>query len=101
MEHSFDIKLAAKYGILEAVLIEYFRSRLIESEIKGEYFQDDRYWVRISITALQKEFSYVSCKTIRNAVEKLVKNAVLYKGNYNQYPYDHTMWYTLNDKFVC
>lgn len=101
MEHSFDIILAAKYGILEAVIIKHFQFCLIENKIKGEYFQDGRYWVRTSIIAIQKQLPYVSCKTIRNAIGKLVKEGVLITGNYNRDPHNHTKWYTLSDRFVC
>ncbi len=100
MEHSFDIILAAKYGILEAVIIKHFQFWLAKNKANGTHCHDGKYWTYNSIDAFQKLFPYVSCKTIRNAIGKLVKEGVLITGNYNQDPHNHTKWYTFSERFA-
>lgn len=101
MEHSFDIILAEKYGILEAVIIKHFQFWLAKNKANGTHCHDGKYWTYNSIDAFQKLFPYVSCKTIRNAIGKLVKEGVLITGNYNQDPHNHTKWYTFSERFAC
>lgn len=100
MEHSFDIILAAKYGILEAVIIKHFQFWLAKNKANQIHFHNGMYWTYNSIDAFQKLFPYVSCKTIRNAIGKLVKEGVLITGNYNQDPHNHTKWYTFSERFA-
>lgn len=99
MEHSFDIKLAAKYGILEAVIIKHFQFWLAKNKANQIHFHDGKYWTYNSIDAFQKLFPYASYDQIRRALERLRKKGVLLTGKYNKERYNHTIWYSLSDSF--
>lgn len=97
MDHFFDIQLAAKYGILEAVIIKHFQFWLAKNKANQTHFHDGRYWTYNSIDAFQKLFPYASYDQIRRALERLRKQGILLTGKYNKEKYNHTIWYSLSD----
>lgn len=93
MIHSFDIKIAKKYGINEALIYNHFLFWIIKNKANEKNYKDGRYWTYSSIKALQNIFDYFSEKQIRTAINNLIDNKVLIKANYNSNPYDRTTWY--------
>ena len=91
--HSFEVHHAKEYGLAEAVLIKNFKF-WIEHNIDQKYnFKDGRTWTYISLKDLAKNFEYLSEKQVRTAIDHLVANGVLMKGNYNKLAIDKTLWY--------
>ena len=93
MIHSFDIEIAKKYGINEALIYNHFLFWIIKNKANEKNYKDGRYWTYSSIKALQNIFDYLSEKQIRTAINNLIDNKVLIKANYNSNPYDRTTWY--------
>lgn len=93
MIHSFDIEIAKKYGINEALIYNHFLFWIIKNKANEKNYKDGRYWTYSSIKALQNIFNYLSEKQIRIAINNLIDNKVLIKANYNSNPYDRTNWY--------
>ena len=93
MIHSFDIEIAKKYGINEALIYNHFLFWIIKNKANEKNYKDGRYWTYSSIKALQNIFDYLSEKQIRIAINNLIDNKVLIKANYNSNPYDRTIWY--------
>ena len=92
--HSFEVEHARKYGLAEAVLIKNFKF-WIEHNIDQKYnFKDGRTWTYISLRELAKNFDYLSEKQVRTAIEHLVNDGVILKGNYNKLAIDKTLWYS-------
>jgi len=92
--HSFEVEHARKYGLAEAVLIKNFKF-WIEHNIDQKYnFKDGRTWTYISLKELAKNFDYLSEKQVRTAIDHLVNDGVILKGNYNKLAIDKTLWYS-------
>lgn len=97
MPHCFEVELAEKYGILEAILLNYFRFWIQKNEANNVHFHDGRYWTYNSVKAFCDLFPYASVKMIRNALDHLEEVGLIMTGNFNQSPFDQTKWYALTD----
>lgn len=98
MQHHFDVEHAEKYGILEAVIINHMAYWIAKNEANETHYYDGHYWTYNSIKAFETLFPYVTGKQIRKALEHLVEEGILVKGNYNRSAYDHTLWYRFSEK---
>ena len=98
MQHTFDIDIAAKYGVEEAILLNHLWFWIQKNEANDRHFHDGLYWTYNSIKAFSALFPYMSHKKIRNALQKLEDAGLILKGNFNDSTYDRTMWYTLTEK---
>lgn len=98
MEHHFNIEIATQYGMLEAVLINYFDFWLRKNEANNSNYHDGTYWTFNSIKALGELFPYVSEGKIRNAIKHLEQEGILLTGHYNKNAHDRTTWYAFSKK---
>lgn len=96
--HYFQPRIAEQYGIPAAILLENFGYWTEKNEANGRQFYDGKYWTYNSIAALTTLFPYMSGKTIRAAIKKLIDEELLVSGNYNKSTYDRTLWYALTEK---
>lgn len=101
MEHKFNVDIATKYGLLEAILLENIRFWIEKNEANEKHFYDGHYWTYNSIKAFNELFPYATEKQIRNALEKLKLEGLIMTGNYNKSSYDRTLWYALTEKGKC
>ena len=99
-KHSFEYSLAVKYGVPEALLLNYFRYWVCRNEEKqdAEKFHEGRYWVYDSTRELTRKHEYWDRKVWLRALDHLVNEGMLLKGNFNKLKWDRTCWYTLSDK---
>lgn len=93
MEHSFDIDLAKKYGILEAILLKNLWFWIKKNEANEKNFFDGTYWTYNSTKAFNELFPYASESTIKRTLKKLQDLGLIKTGNYNEVAYDRTLWY--------
>lgn len=98
MHHSFDCDVAAKFGMLEAVLIWNFQHWIKLNRDNNRNFRDGRTWTYNSVKALHKQYHYISQDKIRRALDKLEQAGVMVKGVYNEHPGDRTTWYAFADE---
>lgn len=98
MNHSFNVEVATKYGMLEAVLLENINFWVAKNKANEKNFYDGFYWTYNSITALSKLFPYASRATIFRALHNLEDAGLILVGNYNKDASDKTKWYTLTKK---
>ena len=97
MQHHFDVDLACKYGITEAILINHFEYWIELNEANEANFFEGRYWTFNSVRALLEIFPYLSEKKIRNAINHLIEEKILLCSSFNKSPYDRTRWYAFSD----
>lgn len=97
-QHFFDIEIAKKYGVNEAIIYTNLLFWIKKNKANGKHYYDGRYWSYNSVKAFQVLFPYLSIKQIRTALENLINNNVLIKGNYNSNPYDRTLWYAFKEE---
>lgn len=98
MYHSFDTKIAEKYGIASAVLLNHFYFWIEKNKANGTHYHDGYYWTYSSRDGLSKLFSYLTPRQIDYAVKKLIDDGLVITGNYNKSMYDHTLWYAITKK---
>lgn len=97
MYYVFDGDFAKEYGILEAVLYQNILYWVKKNEANSANEHDGRFWTYNTVNAWAELFPFASKDKIRRALDHLVSEGVLLKGNYNQIPYDRTMWYAIGD----
>lgn len=97
MTHNFDIDVAVKYGINEAILLNNIFHWVEHNRANETNYYDGHYWTWNSVKAFSELFPYMTAKQIRYALKKLEKEGLIITGNYNQSTYDRTAWYTLTD----
>lgn len=95
MQHSFDPEIATKYGVHEAVLLQFIHFWIEHNKANEVHYNDGHYWMYNSVKAFGKQFPYMSSHVIRSALKKLEDEGLILTGNYNVTGYDRTTWYTL------
>lgn len=98
MTHSFNVDIAVKYGLNEAIILGNIHYWVTKNEANGTNLHEGRYWTYNSIAAFSKLFPYLTPKQIRGALDRLVKRGLILKGNFNKTSIDRTTWYALTDK---
>lgn len=101
MNHTFNVGIATKYGILEAVILENINFWIAKNKANDKNFYDGFYWTYNSITALSKLFPYASRATIFRALNNLEDAGLIMSGNYNKRASDKTKWYALTKAAEC
>ena len=101
MEHHFNVEIAEKYGILEAILLNNFYFWIKKNEANDKNFHEGMYWTYNSAKALHRLFPYASERKIRSAIKHLEDEGLVLTGNYNNSAYDRTMWYALTENATC
>ena len=97
MEHSFNIELAKKYGILEAILLKNLWFWIEKNRANEKNFYDGTYWTYNSTRAFNELFPYASESSIKRALKGLQEKGIIKTGNYNKSAYDRTLWYAFTD----
>lgn len=97
MEHSFNIELAKKYGILEAILLKNLWFWIEKNRANEKNFYDGTYWTYNSTRAFNELFPYASKSSIKRALKSLQEKGIIKTGNYNKSSYDRTLWYAFTD----
>lgn len=98
MKHTFDIRLAEKYGMAEAVLAENLFFWVKKNAANESNYHDGKYWTYNSRKAFSRLFPYLKEKSIERALNHLVDEGLLLKGNFNEDKFDKTMWYAFTQK---
>ena len=97
MEHHFNVEIATKFGMVEAILLNRLWFWIEKNRTEERNFYDGRYWTFNSRKALQELFPYLTERKIRNALNRLVDAGILVTGSYNKVPFDRTIWYAFTD----
>lgn len=101
MNHSFNITIAERYGIDEAILIELIFWWLHKNECEEleDMFHDGRMWCRSTAKGFAKYVPYMSWQKINRLLRSLEKRGVLMVGNFNSKATNQTLWYSFKDSF--
>ena len=98
MKHIFDVSFATKYGMAEAVLAENILFWSKKNAANEMHYHDGFYWTFNSGKAFAVLFPYISARSIDRALNHLVDEGILMKGNYNKDKMDRTLWYAMTEK---
>ena len=97
MTCSFDIEVAQRYGVTEAILLNHIAWWVMKNEANDHNFRDGRYWTYNSYSAFAKLFPFLSVYQIRTAMRHLAEEGLIVTANYNEDPFDKSLWYSLSD----
>lgn len=95
MNHSFNVEIAEKYGLHEAIILENLYFWVKKNIANGQNYYDGNYWTYNSAKAFTELFPYMSNATIRRVLGRLESLGLVMTGNYNKVAYDRTKWYAL------
>ena len=98
MEYTFDIMIAQKLGVNEAIIIRNIQFWIEKNKANNKHYYDGRYWTYNSISAFCQIFPFWTRDQIRYILKKLTEKEILISGSFNKNPYDKTLWYSLNDE---
>lgn len=98
MHHSFDIHLAAEYGIEGALLIHHFQHWIMVNKRLNQNLFDGRTWTYQTLAEIAAHFPYLSTPQVKRTIQKLCDKEVLVKGNYNKNSHNRTVWYAFKDE---
>lgn len=101
MNHSFNVAIATKYGVSEAIIIENLAFWIKRNIANNKNMYDGSYWCYNSVNAWCELFPYLSESKIKRCLKKLEDLNVLKSGCYNEVQYDRTKWYTIIDNSIC
>lgn len=97
MFHMFDTEIATRYGINAAVIFQNIAFWCNHSRANGTNYFDGLYWTYNSVKAFQDLFPYLGKSQISSALQKLLDEGLIVKGNYNKVAYDRTAWYAVTE----
>ncbi|HDR8076531.1 TPA: DnaD domain protein [Bacillus cereus] len=84
--------LAKAIGLNEAIFLQQVHYWLN----KSKHQHDGYYWIYNTYDEWLKQFPFWSSATLRRIVNKLEKQGLLIKGNYNKLKIDQTKWYRID-----
>jgi len=97
MHHSFNVAFATVFGLPEAILLSYLEFWIKKNETLGKHFHEGTYWTYNTVSAMGEQFPYLTQYQIRNALKNLESHGLIMTGNFNETPYDRTLWYALTE----
>lgn len=100
MNHSFDVDIATRYGVYEAILIENIRFWILKNKANNKHFHKGKYWTYNSAKAYAELFPYWSRQQVERIIGKLKEAGVLEVDHFSHNTYDRTNWYTLNEEML-
>jgi|GEM_PF-1760945 len=93
--------LAAKIGLNEAIVLQQVHYWLVNNETnnhkaKVNHFVDDRWWAWNTMEEWQKQFPWMSVKTVKRTIGKLEVGGFLLSKRPWAKDYRQTKWYTID-----
>lgn len=96
--HHFHVSAAIKVGVNAAIILEQFDFYIAKNKANGRHYHDGRYWTYNSVSAFKDMYPYMSEKSIRTAISKLVDGGYVLVGDYNKNRYQRPKWYSVTDE---
>lgn len=97
MEHHFNIEIAKKMGIEEAVFLHNLFYWLHRNAANGKNFIDGSYWTYNTKQSYSELFPYMSYSKIKRIIDTLQTDCIIKTGNFNENKMDRTLWYAFTD----
>lgn len=101
MNHSFDINIAKKYGIEEAILLQYLYFWIEKNKANEKHFYNGTYWTYNTKKAFSNLFPYMTPRKIDYTLNNLIEKGLVITDNFNADGRDRTLWYALTNLGYC
>jgi len=92
--HHFDIEDANRYGIEQAIFLNYFRVGLRENKAHNIHIYDNYVWVNYTEHALSILFPYLRIERVNQILQNMVESGLLKSGNYSKNNNQYSKWFT-------
>lgn len=100
MDYSFNIEVAQKYGVNEAIFMHNLYFWIFKNEANERHFYEGRYWTYNSAEAFSKLFPFWSADQVKRLIKKMRDSGLILIGNFNQNQFNRTSWYALSDEIT-
>jgi len=97
MEYSFNIHIAKKYGVDEAIMIKNFQFWILKNEASEKHSHKGSYWTYNSVSSFAKVFPFWTKSQVSRVLKSLIDKNLLEVDNFNKISYDRTRWYSFTD----
>lgn len=101
VSHSFYVAHAEAVGIVPAILLHDILHWLEKNKANEKHFHNGQTWTYNSVAAFEKLYPYLTRWQIRSALDRLVRDGLLVRGNFNKSLYDRTSWFGEGSKSIC
>lgn len=98
MEHKFNVEIATKVGVLEAIILECISYWYSYNKANNTNYYDNDYWSFNSVKAWTELLPYATIMQIRRSLSKLKEHGYIKINSFNNNPFDQTKWYSLTEK---
>ncbi len=97
--NSFDTGVAAHFkDVNVAIVLNHIIFWLKHNKAHGTNQIQGKTWMYESIAKMAEQFDYLNERQVKYCLERLVKEKILVKGNFNKNPFDKRSWYSLSDE---
>ena len=93
---TFSIDLANQIGLKESILVQHINYWCKRNTQQKKNYQDGYYWMYNTLDSFLNYFKFMSKNTLIRCLNKLCKEGIIVKGNYNKRKHDRTNWYRIN-----
>tara|TARA_R110000737_G_scaffold103064_1_gene136383 strand:+ start:61 stop:816 length:756 start_codon:yes stop_codon:yes gene_type:complete len=100
MEYSFNIHIAKKYGVDEAIMIKNFQFWILKNEASEKHSHKGSYWTYNSVSSFAKVFPFWTKSQVSRVLKSLIDKNLLKVDNFNKVSYDRTRWYSFTDHAI-
>lgn len=98
IHHSFDVELAARYGIEEALIIHHFQHWIAYNKRTGKNLIDGKTWVFQTIEEIAAHFQYLTFDKVKYTVKILIQKGILTKAFHDKNHFNRTYYYAFVDE---
>lgn len=98
MRHGFNTTVAEEVGVNAAVILDNIAYWVKHNYKTGRNERDGDFWTYGTHADISAQFTYLTQKQVRTALNKLIEAEYIKVGRYNKHKYDRTSWYTLTEK---
>jgi hypothetical protein len=95
-----DPDLAVLLGLNESIIIQQIHYWLQINEKSNHNFYDGHCWTYNTYKEWQKQFPFLSVKTIQRTINNLESCRLIVSSNYNKMKIDRTKWYRIDYKIL-
>lgn len=98
--HSFNVSLATRFGLIEAIIIQHSYYWYGLNKDNPDMTKDGRVWFFRSVSQIAEVYPYLTVDKVRRTIDRLVEVGILIKGNYSSDKFKKANWYSLSDEMI-
>ena len=100
MQYSFDMGVAQRYGLPEAVFVHRLYWWVRDNAANGRNYRDGHYWTYDSLNALTEIFPCWSRRQLQGIIARCREKGLILTAAYNKSRGDSTTWFTVTEAVI-